>query len=208
MTRRYQPDGTLLLTAMAGRVDALEKSAEEGRKDVAAIGRGLADITAQLRRLNDTSHPTGPAPSSSSGDELAEQQPDWLTVDDPSVAREWLAAAQGFVDGVLVHHGVGMTMPCWPLHPTVVADLLAMACERDAAYTGATPTPVSEWLSRWLPAGIERITRAMAECVVERGHRVHGRTYDVTGFDPASAATWWATERHLDAVQAFALPVI
>jgi hypothetical protein len=91
------------------------------------------------------------------------------------------------------------------LHPDVVTDLLALTSEREGAYTGPRPTPVSEWLARWLPATTTRIHAALRPCAQERGHVHNGITYDTTGFDPFSAGAWWATDRHIPAPEAFAL---
>jgi hypothetical protein len=118
-----------------------------------------------------------------------------------------LRGIQDLAGSVLVHYGIALTMPCWSLHPTVVADLLALTHERDTAYTGPRPTPVSEWLTRWVPASRERISTSLTLCATFRGHREGMTSYDTTGFGPLSAAAWWAIDRHIPAARAFALPV-
>jgi hypothetical protein len=207
VSRRYLPAGELLAAALAGRIDSLERQLTQTARDVTALGRGLTDLTTQIRTLttNTTANLTSPAGSPPPAVVLEEGQPDWFAVTDPDTARDLLTGLSGLVGAVLVHHGITLTVACWALHPDVVADLLALAAERDAAYTGPRPTPVSEWLSRWLPATTERITTALTGCVAERGHRDGGRVYDTTGFDPLSAAAWWAMDRHVPAAEAFAL---
>lgn len=210
MSRRYDPDGTLLISSILARVDALEQTASAAAGDVSALGRSVADLTGQLRRLVETSpsHPAAGraaiahAGTSSAGEDEAQPQWDWFAFTDPEtvgllddpaqLALDMLMLADRAVRDVLGHYGITLPVACWSLHPTVVADLLALHAEREAAYAAPSPTAVSEWLTRWVPAGRDRISAAMAECAAERGHRHAGRTYDVRGFDPFSAAAWWA----------------
>ncbi len=205
MARKYLPEGELLAAALAGRVDATEHEVRKTSADVAALGRGLADLTAQIRTLT-TGGPVGTAGAVQDDDDQPAGQLDWFAVDDIETARAILTGLQDTVEAILTHHGISLDVPCWPLHPAVVVDLLALTAERDGAYTGPKPTPVSEWLTRWLPATTDRITAALATCLAEHGHRERPHLYDTTGFDPLSAAAWWARERHLTAPEAFALP--
>jgi hypothetical protein len=211
MTRRYLPPGDLLATALAGRVDALERETRDNTTGVTALGRGVADLTAQIRRLTDT--PTAGTAIGEQGDQQDSEddgedvgQPDWFAVEDPQTARDILTALTAWVEAIGIHYGITLSVPCWVLHPDVVTDLLALSLEREGAYTGPKPTPVSEWLTRWLPATTERITQALAGCAADRAHRHHGHLYDTQGFDPLSAGTWWAHDRHTPAPEAFALP--
>lgn len=214
MSRRYNPDGTLLIPAILARVDALEQTTSTAAGDVAALGRSLADVTGQLRRLANGA-PTTPndaraviaAAGTGEGNTDAEDEPapqwDWFAFTDPEtvgllldpaqLALDMLLLADRAVRDVLGYYGIALTVACWSLHPTVVADLLALHAERAAAYASPSPTPVSEWLTRWVPTGRDRITAALADCVAERGHRHEGRTYDVRSFDAYSVAAWWAT---------------
>ncbi len=209
MARKYLPEGELLAAALAGRVDATEHEVRKTSADVAALGRGLADLTAQIRTLT-TNGTGGTGTDSAAQDDDEDGRPagqlDWFAVDDVETARVILTGLQDTVEAVLTHHGISLDVPCWPLHPAVVVELLALVAERTGAYTGPKPTPVSEWLTRWLPATTERITAALATCLAEHGHRERPHLYDTTGFDPLSAAAWWARERHLPAPEAFALP--
>jgi hypothetical protein len=204
VTRRYVPSGESLAAALAGRVDNLETEIRQTGADVASLTRGITDLTTQIRTL--TTNTTSPAGLPADPDGEEDGQPDWFAVTDPDQARELLTGLVRLTDVVLSHHGITLTPACWPLHPTVVVDLLALACERSAAYAGERPTPVSEWLARWLPATTERISTALAGCVGERGHREGQHLYDTTGFDSLSAAAWWAIDRELPAPEAFALP--
>ena len=225
MTRHYQPDGQLLVAALAGRVDALEELARRTADDVTALGRGVADLTGQIRRITAPGAPGAPedqlAPAGTANDpnaadaglepEPAAGQPDWLTVTDPDEAAELLTGLTGWLEDVGAHHGLTVLLsaaPCWPLHPNVVADLLALCVERGDAYAGERPTPVSEWHTRWLPGCRHRVDTALAGCVSERGHTAGGRLWDATGLDPQSIAAWWATDRATPAHTAFDLPAL
>jgi hypothetical protein len=221
VTRRYIPDPDALGAALAARVDQLDHTIRSHDTrltglagDVTALGRGVADLTAQIRRTTgglpqprNGSAPGSPSSGATGSDGGEEEgQPDWVAVDDPDLAREWLTGLAQWTDTVLRTHGVRLNASCWLLHPDVVAELLALRADRDAAYTGDRPTLVSEWLARWLPGAADRVATALAACITERGHRHQGSTYDATGLDPASVATWWTTDRATPAPVAFALP--
>ena len=222
MSRRYAPDGSLLIPAILARVDSLEQATSTLNGDVTAIGRGLGDVTGQLRRLTDTSTPSSTADpaagraaiaaagagAASQDDDEAVPNWDWfaftnpetvgLLLDPAQLALDMLMLAARSVRDVLCHYGIALPVACWSLHPTVVADLLSLHLERENAYASTSPTPVSEWLTRWVPAGRDRITAALGGCVAERGHVHAGRTYDTRGFDPYSTAAWWATRSTTD----------
>jgi hypothetical protein len=222
VTRRYLPPDEQLAAVLAVRIDVLEGQTKKIRGDVAALTRGVSDLTGQIRRLTTLTTPASSAghggshggqddgndrPDDAGDDDEAGKtgQPDWFTVPDVETARTWLGGLTAWVGAVLTHHGVTLPVACWPLHPAVVVDLLALSQERAGAYGGDTPTPVSEWLSRWLPAAGDRITTALTGCAADRGHRHDGRVYDTTGFDPLSAAAWWVLDRDTPAPDAFAL---
>src|SRR5689334_19838006 len=107
MIRRVVPDAGALSAALAGRVDGIERDLGELRGDVQALGRGLADLTGQLRRLASLDGMPAVGPTSTTdaadgeddggrgGHDAAlvledageEGQRDWLTVSDPLVAQ-------------------------------------------------------------------------------------------------------------------------
>jgi hypothetical protein len=214
MTRRYLPDDQALAAALAGRIDVLERQLRQTTGDVTALGRGVSTLSSQIRdlatNLTPTAAGTGDGPGNGELDEDGDGQevtgqPDWFTVTDPDEAAAILTTLNTWVQEVGVHHGITVPVPCWGLHPDVVTDLLALSTERISAYTNPHPTPVSEWLTRWLPAATERISSALTPCARERGHRDNGITYDTSGFDPYSAGPWWALDRETPAPTAFAL---
>lgn len=223
--RQSVPNTDRLVATLAGRVDTLEtrlSALEELRTDVAALGRGVADVTAQLRALTAATNGTiirsagqrdrEPSSTAAAAQETTtaedgDGQADWLAVTDPVTAIGWLTAATAFVTDVLAPIGSAPGAPCWPIHPTTVVELLALLAEYRASYGGENPTPVCELLARWLPGTVARIDRDLSGCVADRGHRANGHLYDGSGLDPVLAARWWAEThgRDPDAVEAFAL---
>jgi hypothetical protein len=228
--KRHTPDQGDVNTALAGRVDGIERRlgvVDDLRADVTALGRGVADLTAQVRALaatvtstsirtagaRPTAHGDGGDPAGSDGGPDGSSdggnggQRDWLTVADPALAAGWLEDIAAWVDDVLHPLGLAPAATCWPLHPAVVVELLAATAERAAAYTGGSATPVSEWLARWQPGATARLGADLRACVEDRGHRTAGRTYAVPRLDPTAVARWWVDGRGLDpdAVTAFTL---
>ncbi len=168
---------------------------------------GEGETFERAARLASTPRPSTGSTAAAASDS-GKGQRDWLAVGDPAVARLWLHQADQFTRTVLAHHGFtasGALPSCWALHPGVVADLLALAGEHTAAYTGTKPTPVSEWLTRWLPAARERITTTLQACRNERAHHEAGRTWAHEDLDLDSVAIWWATDRDRPAHDAFQL---
>ena len=216
MSRQYRPAGDMLAAVLAGRVDALEQQLTQNAGDVTALGRGVADLTTQIRQLATTPAAGGSIGVGSGDDDQEEEeqdeppvgQLDWFAVVEPEVAIGILTTLTAWVERIGAHHGIDLPVACWGLHPDVVAALLALAAERDTAYTGPQPTPVSEWLARWLPASITAVTAALAGCAEARGHSEAGIAYGLTGFDPVSAGPWWALDRTTPASVAFALPAL
>lgn len=208
--KRYTPDPDALAAALASRVDALERQLHSLGIDVTALGRGVAELTAQIRHLTQVgggTHGPGPTASPDHQEDEAAKQRDWLNVTDPVLATEWLTDLTEWLDTVGTRHGLAVQVPCWVLHPDVVTELLALATERTSVYTGDRPTAVCEWLSRWLPGALERVTTALAGCVADRGHREAGCLYSTRNVDlsPSTVATWWTTDRATSAPVAFDL---
>ncbi|MDQ1246871.1 MAG: hypothetical protein QG597_1239 [Actinomycetota bacterium] len=231
--RRALPDPAALAAAATARVDGVERELAAVRDDVTALGRGVTDLITQIRSLSATGTvPTAPGGPDGSGhgsdgpglvvdgqdatrpeEDQEKGQPDWLAVHDPEVASSYLTEAQEWANDVLIPHGVYLAeVPCWPLHPVAVADLLALSGERAHCYGAPDPTPVVEWLTRWLPAGLERLQVATADCRRDRAHHYGGRLYDAAGLTTsrglADVAIWWTTHRDIPAPIWLHLPPI
>src|SRR5690348_861509 len=119
MARVSIPEPDAFLTAIARRIETLEQDGARTSTDLTALGRGVADLTAQIRHLanqpgDDATDPAGLAAEEGQG------QPDWLAVTDPQAARELLEAVQAWTEQVLGRFGWRLPAQCWPLHPLVV----------------------------------------------------------------------------------------
>ena len=220
------PDPNAVATALAGRLEQVEirlTALEDVRQDVAALGRGLADVVAQVRALSDhtsrrivampnqrTGNGTDPSGDGASVDDESDGQPNWLTVTDAAAATQWLVDAVAFADDVLRPLGSAPPSACWLLHPVVVVEVIALQAQYRVAYTSENATEVSEVLSRWLPGAAGRIGKALSSCQSERAHRVDGRLFEIPHLDPVRVAAWWIESRGTapDAVEAFAMTPI
>ena len=225
--KRHIPDPDALATALTRRLDTLETRVEqrfglveELRSDIAALGRGLADVAAQLQHVSQATngrilrsagqpHTNDEVPGArDAGDD--EGQRDWLAVTDPDTAAAWLIDVTRFAADVLEPLDAAPTPDCWPLHAGVVVELLALQAEYRAAYDGANPTPISELLTRWLPGATARISSDLTSCAAERAHRTGRRAYEIPQLSSERVAAWWrATHgRGVDAPEAFAMTPI
>jgi hypothetical protein len=216
--KRHQPDTGATVAALAARLDALDHlgaAIATHTGDINALARAVADLSAQVRTqtqttaraIRDTGTETQDPDGGSDAGPAPVGQPDWLTVCDPVAAAGWLVDAHAFIDDVLAPLDAAPPAACWPLHPDVVVEVLSLHATYRAAYTNQDPTPVAEWLARWLPGATTRIHDALAACTAERGHRRGGATYHVPRLDPLRVATWW-TDTHgtdPDEIEAFAL---
>ena len=98
----------------------------------------------------------------------------WLLNQRPQMLdrlREWL-------EQVLIHYP-GSTQalgPCWPLHPWIVEELLALRAAWFEAYEGerASATRTVDWHDRYRPGVVRRITEHISGCS-EEAHRKGGR---------------------------------
>jgi hypothetical protein len=189
------------------RVDARLAQVDHVAADVAALGRGLAELTAQVRALNESRHTNGanPVPAASPDSDPHDgatpdgpdgaAQPDWFTVTDPDLAGQWLTDAVEFADRVLARFPDAALPACWPLHPAAVAEMIALNRQHSDAYTTPDPGAVSEFLARWLPGTVRRLNRATQQCEVRAGHVEGKRVYHVPALDPGRVALWWIDSR-------------
>lgn len=138
-------------------------------------------------------------------DDEPKGQRDWLTVTDAGTARKWLHAATEWLSTIGAAEQINLPA-CWPLHPLAVAEIIALAAERAAAYKSPAPLASIDYLGRCLPGARGRLAHMFAECT--RGVHVHGSTQwtvRADDIDTDQVATWWATDRDRPAPEAFLL---
>lgn len=196
------------VAAVAGRVDATQRHLDTLTDDVHGITRGLAALTEQLRGTlteQTISRPTpAPDPAQLPGTApaglVSGGQRDWAGVRDPDLAITWLRDVDQWLTDITAPAGYLPVLPsCWAVHPGVVIDVLALHTEALRAWANPAPTPVSEWLARWLPQTRTRVLTALSDCLEQRHHRqttpgtTRTRGYDTRPLDRDSVAAWWAT---------------
>jgi hypothetical protein len=198
--RRHLPESSdLALVRMAGKLDRLERHVADLaplRTQVEAHTRTLADLADLVRRIS-SAHSAAAAPESARAVAAAEDDelpPEWLTVTDPAQAVLWLADLHQWIRDVWVHYQ--SIPPCWPWHPSIVAELLTVRVTWAAATAaGASPTELGTWHDRWRPGTAHRISKWIAGCDRAGGLHVTGPgtrwELDPTVLD--EVAEWWAT---------------
>lgn len=172
------------LAALSTRLDTIEGTVKGHDADLTALARGVATLTGTVPTPRQD-------PSDTDEDDQVEGRRDWLTVNDPDQATTWLTDAAEWLRDIGAHHRLAPG-PCWPLHPEVVAEVLALVDTRGAAYAGG-PADVAEWLTRWLPGARDRIRSALGDC--RDGHQIGAVPHAVSALDLGAVARWWATDR-------------
>ena len=176
------------LITIERRTTEIESLTSTLTTDVAAIGK----IVGKILETPDS-------------DEEPKGQRDWLTVTDPGVACRWLQEATEWLSTIGAAEQINLPA-CWPLHPLAVAEILALAAERAAAYKAAAPLASVDYLGRCLPGARSRLAHLFTDCA--RGVHVHGSTQWTVragDIDTDEVATWWATDRDRPAPEAFLL---
>lgn len=131
-------------------------------------------------------------------------QRDWFAVTDADTAVVWMTDVTQWLAGP----GTGLRFdlaPCWPLHPDVVAELLALSASWKDAYGAPTPGPVQDLLGRSVPTARAHITESLAPCTRPENrvgpapaHVDPAGTWSIgptSTLDPLSVAAWWALDR-------------
>ena len=199
-----EPDGMdeQALLRLAEKVDTLGRQVEDLtllKSDVDTHTRTLADLTDLLRRVSGAPAEVGPSNAAKDDDPPVME---WLTITDPQVAVRFLTDLSVWVRDVFARYvpAGSVFAPCWPWHPTVVAELLA--CQ--AAWLGAVDPKapleaLAGWHDRWRPGTWQRLDKLLARC--ERdvdGLHIEGAAryrFDLAYLD--ELAEWWATCRQV-----------
>lgn len=175
------------LRVLAGQVDDLTRQlgalrdqlgagVESAETKADAALRAIAKVTDALSAL--TATPDG------DGDQADEDEDagiaSWMTVRDPEQARAMIAELAEWLAAVYVRYPGGQLGDCWPWHPSVVAELLALRDIWVNAHEGKTASAaaVMDWHDRYRPGAAARVTAELAPCGLEKhsgpvpaGHR-------------------------------------
>jgi hypothetical protein len=194
---------------LAARVDALSRQT-----------RGNSDALAEIRHIAETAHraldelvdrvATAERLAAGAVTAIAHQRDD--VSGQCRVTTSWLAEPRdnalpelvAWIDCVLIHYpGTADALSnCWPFHPWVVEELMALQAAWTESYQGerANGTRAVDWHDRHRPATIARIRANIADCSVdahEPGRRAdHMRFAAVPGGSSVAAAmSWWLAQR-------------
>ncbi len=179
------------LARLATQVDRIERELaglESLRIDIAHHGSALRRLAEATRTQATAARVGAGKPSGEEGG-----PPEWVTVTDPQTAVGWLNEAWMWVERVWSHYRP--IPPCWPWHPSAVAELLA--CRQSwlaVTTTGASADGLSNWHDRWRPGAEHRLAKTLSACARIEGEHVDGATRwtaDPAGLD--ELAVWWAT---------------
>lgn len=176
-----------LLPRLVGRVDDLEAKAidQTGRLD--GMDETLTDLAARLDTVEGTQRSRKPI--------------DWLTVTDPALTLDVLTGLIDWHDTVLVWLNAPIKYPCWPWHPLVVAETLALRDYHTLAYLGGPALVVDLYQTR-LTGYRARVGKSDSDARGNCSSTIH-----YLPGNPASTpyvaerallpeyATWWATSR-------------
>ena len=172
--------GVKLAAAVSGRVDAMEVSLDQHTRDIAALRKDGESLTKTVKSILKR-------------EEEGEGQPDWLLISSPQDAVDTLLAAMDWHDRLLPYLNAAMPT-CWPWHPILVCEVLALAETREAAYLGGDPVKVSDFMARHLMTFRSRNAAETKQC--NRSEHVVGEeTYTVDRGQLDTYARWWATDR-------------
>src|SRR5262249_49900177 len=124
----------------------------------------------------------------------------WLADPEPTM----LAGLVTWLGRVLVHYPdtADALGECWPLHPWIVEELLALQAAWYEAYDSGRPsgTKAVDWHARHKPGVLHRIRRTLADCTIDAhrpgGRADHTRLSRLAGVEHAErAADWWSACR-------------
>lgn len=223
MVKQYEPDPAAALPTLLERLAKVEgRQAELGllRSDVNKLAsnwmaqdRTLANISASLNALA-----TGQGASSGNSNKDDEPRPNWLTVRDPDAAVAFLRSITRWTTTTLPYLRGGREVlplkPCWRWHPTAVFELLLIRVHYAEAAGSDGPTPIADYLGRWLPAALKSVKDDIAGCEFKPDaviHKLRALTADGTRYTELGRAVvdvdewpayarWWATTDDRDAL--------
>lgn len=168
-----------MLGVLVDRLDGVDVTLVRHGADIEKTQKDVDSLTASVARMQA---------------QADKGQPDWLKIADPDEAETWLTGALVFVERYLMPMDVDLPA-CWPWHPFLVSEIIALAEQRDLAYAG-TADKVSDYHARWLKTFKDRVGNAKREGCGRITHADRdGTKYDIDRSRVREYARWWATDR-------------
>lgn len=157
------------------RLDQAEAEAATARETAEHAHRVLVDLVDRVADLADTTTTTNHEQGAGNP---AGAPTSWLTLDDPDTAQTIMTQLVDWLGKVYIHYpGAADSLgECWPRHPAVIEELLALQAAWHAAYTSpdATAQRAIDWHDRHLPGTQRRLRATLADCS-EAAHQPGGR---------------------------------
>lgn len=177
------------LERIKGTADEAKKEAKRASDGVTRLSGGLAQLAKDVRKLAGQEESDEPKRIS------------WFLVDLEGTpdAAELMSDLTDWVDRVLMNYPRAATVlqaACWPYHPDVVEELLALAGAWREAVKGSGK-PLAEWHDRFLPGVITRIAVTLGGCSLAE-HTNHRGTPAAPAELASAAETvaeWWQATR-------------
>lgn len=175
--KRLRGDGLLELGADLRQVRTQLATTSQNLREVAGvvaeIAPQVADHAEQLARLRGEVDALLQAP-----EETPVSPVEWPALSAEDAYQHWQDLAE-WIDSVLVPwYGItrGQLPDCWPRHRRAVVELSWLrSCYLQAYLPSSSPTQAAEWHTRWLPAALESISRAIPATMCRPGeHLVPG----------------------------------
>lgn len=189
--------GLRLAKQVSGNLDALDVRVTEAEAGLRKL-KGDVDALAVAVRMDLKSAvrtPPGQRGKAAEDDEEFEGQPNWLEMASPAEAQTTLESAVAWHRRVLVHLDAGLH-PCWPWHPNLVAEVLALGELYVWSYAQENPKEVGAFFAHFL-ATFRNRSRAFferAQCSATY-HQAGGRSWRVDQGAVGEYARWWAGDR-------------
>lgn len=171
------------LAALASEVERLSRQVAAQQDDLRQAQqtaehahRVLVDIVDRVQAIADQ-QPTATSPPAAGGGPSTGPV-SWLTLEDPDQARTLLHQLADWLAQVYIHYpgATNSLGECWPWHPNVVEELLALKAAWHAAYDDPTAPPhrALDWHDRALPATIHHLNTTLGDCS-QPAHQPGGR---------------------------------
>lgn len=190
--------GLKLARQVAARVDDVVVKVTNVEGTVATLKKDVDALSAATRMNLKALIRTPPGQRGGAAEDDEEEfggQPNWLEIEDPEEARTTLEASVAWHRRVLVPLDCGLP-PCWPWHPAMVAEVLALGEVYVWAYGQKNPKEVGTFFAHYLATfRSRRTTHFSASSCSGNIHGFGARQYTVDTGALAEYARWWVSDR-------------